>query len=254
MIIDKGRGFSPFKGTAEAKESHLNRSTREYFSKTVDFGKLVTKKAAPANLKLYRKKVLELSLVVTLVMLVVSVQIARQFGFTAEPVDKVEVKIEVADIPPTEQTRRPPPPPRPSIPIPTEAESVPEDVTIASTDIDLSEIPPPPAPPEENEFPVFVAYDEPPRIIGGMAALQRQLEYPRIARQSGVEGIVFVKVLVGADGETEKTEILQARPPDMGFEESAKDALQKVKWQPARQRDRNIRVWVTIPVQFQLVS
>lgn len=254
MFINKGRGFGPFKEDASAEESHLNRRTREYFSRTVDFRKLSKKKAPAADLKLNRKKVLELSMAATLAVLVVSVQLARQFGFTAEPVRKVDVIIEVADIPQTEQIRRPPPPPRPSIPIPTEAESVPDDVTIASTDIDLSEIPPPPAPPQEDDLAIFVAYDEPPKIIGGMSELQRNLRYPRVAQQAGVEGIVFVKVLVGADGETEKTEIIQAKPPDMGFEDSAKEALQKVKWQPAKQRDRNIRVWVTIPVQFQLIS
>lgn len=253
MFMNKGRGFTPFQ-EATPKESQLNRNTREYFSKTVDFGKLVKRKAPQADLKLFRKKTLELSMAATLAVLLISVQVARQFGIAAEPVAKVDVKIEVADIPPTEQIRRPPPPPRPSIPIPTEEESVPEDLTIASTDIDLSEIPPPPGPPQEDDLSIFVAYDEPPRIIGGMLALQRNLKYPRVAQQAGVEGIVFVKVLVGTDGETQKTEIIQAKPADMGFEESAKEALQKVKWKPAKQRDRNIRVWVTIPVQFQLVS
>ena len=43
------------------------------------------------------------------------------------------VTIEVADIPPTEQIRNlPTPPARPAVPVPTESELVPEDITIQS--------------------------------------------------------------------------------------------------------------------------
>jgi protein TonB len=182
-------------------------------------------------------------------------QLARQFSLAPASVSQVDIKIEVADIPPTEQFRRPPPPPKPSIPIPTEDESIPEDLTIASTEIDLTDIPPPPSPPnDDDELPIFVAYDEAPQIIGGLAALQKHLKYPKLALQAGVEGIVFVKVLVGADGRTERVEILKAKPADIGFEESATEAIKKIKWEPARQRDKKIRVWVSIPVQFKLIS
>ena len=119
--------------------------------------------------------------------------------------------------------------------------------------MDLSEIPPPPEPPDEG-VPVFIAYDEAPQIVGGMSALQKHLKYPRMAHISGLEGVVVVKVLVGLDGKTERAEILKAKPANMGFEESAMEALKKVKWRPAKQRDRDIRVWVAIPVQFSLIS
>ncbi len=51
-----------------------------------------------------------------------------------------------------------------------------------------------------------------------------------------------------------RLEIIKAKPENMGFEESALEAIQKVKWHPAKQRDRKIRVWVSIPVQFKLVG
>ncbi len=253
MLIDKKGRFNPFKSNLIKKESALNKSTREYFSRTVDFSRMVKRKAPEFDLKLDYQKVIELSFISTLMFLILTFQVAKQINLQTKAVAKVDVKIEVADIPPTEQFKKPPPPPRPSVPIPTEEESVPEDLTIASTNIDLSDIPPPPSPPEDEET-IFVAYDEAPQIIGGFAALQKYLKYPVVAQKAGVEGVVFVKVLVGIDGRTEKTAIIKAKPAGMGFEKSAMSAIQKVKWVPAKQRDRKIRVWVSIPVQFKLIS
>ena len=137
------------------------------------------------------------------------------------------------------------------MPVPTEDETVPDDLTIAVAHFDLSEIPPPP--PEETSGPaIFFAYDQAPEIIGGATALRRHLVYPSAAARGNVEGIVYVRVIVGLNGTTEHAEVVKARPANLGFEESAVRALKKIKWKPAKQRDRDIRVWVTIPVQFQI--
>ena len=253
MFLNQNHKFKPFSSSEDEKESAINESTRKYFSNLKD-QKLVKEKTPRANLKLKQRKVLEASFAITMAGLILMFQVARQFDMNIEALDKVDVTIEVADIPQTKQFRLPPPPARPSVPIPTEEEAIPEDLTIASTDLDLSEIPAPPAPPEDDGIPIFVAYDEAPQIIGGMTALQKHLKYPRMALISGLEGIVFIRVLVGLDGKAEKTEILRAKPANMGFEESAMVALKKVRWIPAKQRDRSIRVWVSIPVQFSLVS
>jgi protein TonB len=192
--------------------------------------------------------------VITLTGFILLSHFIKGVDFVTRAVDVVDVKIEVADIPQTKQLRKPPPPARPSLPVPTEDDMVPEDLTIASTELDLTDIPAPPPPPVDDEMPIFVAYDEPPLIIGGLQSLMTHLRYPRLAQAASVEGIVYVKILVGSDGSTEKVEIIKSTVSGMGFEDSAIDALNKVKWQPAKQRDRNIRVWVSMPVQFKLMS
>ncbi len=253
------KSFSPFESPAWSllmkPESELNRDTREYFSAALENLRLNKLKNKKADLKFQHKKIYELALAVTLVFLITGFQLARYFSFEPISVGRVDLKIEVADIPVTEQFRRPPPPVRPSIPIPTDEENIPEDETIASTDINLSNVPPPPPPPEdENDRPIFVTYDEPPKIIGGIAELQKHLVYPKIARRANIEGIVYLRVLVSANGITEKVETLKAKPANIGFDESAIEAVKKVRWVPARQRDRKIRVWVSIPVVFKLVD
>jgi protein TonB len=252
-MLRKKTGFSPFGSLTLLAEDQLNQDTKKFFQETVDMNLLVKQKSPKANLKNQYKKVLEISIVATLVLLILLFQFAKLYSLNPAKITNVDMKIEVADIPVTEQFRRPPPPQRPSVPIPTEDESIPEDVTIAMNDIDLTELPPPP-PQEDDELPIFVAYDVPPKIIGGIPELQKYLKYPRLAQNAGVEGTVFINVLVGINGKTEKMKVIKAKPANIGFEDAAMEALKKVRWEPARQRDQKIRVWISIPVRFNLVG
>ncbi|MFQ5865204.1 MAG: energy transducer TonB [bacterium] len=210
------------------------------------------RKNPDVNLKLKYKKVLELSLVIALFFTVALFQVLRAFKLEATETEAPEIKIEVTDIPPTEQIKRPPPPPKPSIPIPTESEDVPEDLTIESTALDLSDIPPPPPPPDDDfGTSIFVPYDEPPHPIGGFSAIQRALKYPEIARKAGIEGKVIVQVLVSEKGEVIRTKVIKTLGHS-GCDEAAVRAIRSVKWKPALQRDKPVKVWVAIPVIFRL--
>lgn len=56
---------------------------------------------------------------------------------------------------------------------------------------------------EEQEM-IFIVVEEQPSFSGGeqarMKYLQENIEYPQIARQSGIEGTVFVTFVVEKDG------------------------------------------------------
>jgi len=234
-------------------ESKLSRDNRQFFTDTVDTTRLVKRKSPKADLKLQRKKVYELSLAITLALLIAVFQLGRQYSLAPAAISQADIKIEVVDIPATKQYRKPPPPARPGVPIPSVEELIPEDETIATTEIDFSDIPPPPAwSLGDDEAAIFVAYDKPPEVIGGFSEIQKHLKYPWIARKVGIEGIVFVRVLVGVDGRTEKTEIIKAKPANLGFEEAAVEAIKKVRWEPAEQHDKKVPVWLTIPIRFSL--
>ncbi len=210
------------------------------------------RKNPEANLKLKYKKVLEVGFLIALVGMLVTFQLLRVIELEARGSETKEIKIEVEEIPPTEQIKRPPPPPKPSIPIPSESEDIPEDLTIEATELDLSDIPPPPPPPEEDDgMNIFVAYDEPPSPIGGFGAIQRSLKYPEIARKAGIEGRVIVQVLVSEKGQVIDTRVIKSLGHS-GCDDAAVHAIRSVKWKPALQRDKPVKVWVAIPVIFRL--
>ncbi len=206
------------------------------------------------SLKLKYKKNIELALVLTLALSVFIFQAWKRVEKQQVAEQKVEFKFEIDEIPQTEQTKRPPAPSRPSIPIESEDEDIPDDVTIDDTEIDFSELPPPPPPPEEEvdeSATIFVAYDEPPQPIGGFASIQKNLVYPEIARKAGVEGRVFVNVLIDQKGNVVDTKIVKSLGNN-GCDEAAVAAIKAVKWKPAKQRDKPVKVWVAIPVVFKL--
>ncbi len=206
------------------------------------------------ELKLRYKKILELGLVVSLILHIFLMQASKKVKErTIERTVKLEA-VQVEEIPQTQQERSAPAPSRPTVPIASEDETLPEDETIDFTDIDLDAEPPPPPPPPEaidDSVPVFVPHDEPPEPIGGYAAIQSKLVYPEIARKAGVEGRVMIWAQIGVDGSVMRTRVMKSLGPN-GCDEAAISAIKAVKWKPAMQRDKPVRVWVAVPVDFRL--
>lgn len=204
--------------------------------------------------KLNYNKRIELGIIISLVLMIVLFQGFKRFQGTSKVPKVAKVIIKAEEIPPTEQINRPPPPARPAVPVPTESEQVPEDVTIESTNINFNETPPPPPPPEqESETPIFVAYDQAPEPIGGFIAIQKNLKYPEIARKAGVEGTVIIQVLIDEKGRVIKTKVLKSLGNN-GCDQAAIAAIVRTRWKPAMQRDKPVKVWVSIPVIFKLKS
>ncbi|NQT24389.1 energy transducer TonB [candidate division KSB1 bacterium] len=203
------------------------------------------------SLRLNYKKVLELGLIVSLGLHVIVMQIFKRIDISST-IDSVKLDvIQVEDIPQTEQQKQTQAPARPTVPIASEDEDLPEDETIDFTDWDINDAAPPPPPPEDDEAIVFVPYDEPPEPVGGFAAIQKRLKYPEIARKAGVEGRVLVYAQVDEQGVVQRTRVIQSLGPN-GCDEAAEAAIKSVKWKPAKQRDRSVKVWIAVPVDFRL--
>lgn len=206
------------------------------------------------DLKLQYRKALELGTIGAIGLVLLCIYTLRGENNWNREFEIPNIELNVENIPPTEQIKRPPSPVRPSVPVPTESEEIPQDMTIETTELNLAQMPPPPPPPTttDGDVPDFVPYDEPPLIIGGMETLMKELQYPDMARKAGVEARVIVAVLVDTDGKSIKTRILKSTVEKLGFEEEAVRALMKMKWKPAYQRDLPVKVWISIPVAFRL--
>lgn len=207
---------------------------------------------AMKSLKLQYNKVLELGLIVSLIIHIMVMQGSKKFVVKTESKAVKLAELQVEDIPQTKQEKSAPAPARPTVPIASEDEDLPEDETIDFTDLDLDdEPPPPPPPPTDEDVIVFVPFDEPPTPIGGFAAIQRKVVYPDIARRAGVEGRVTVYAQVDENGNVVRTRVVQSLGPN-GCDEAAEQAIRSVKWKPAKQRDRAVKVWIAVPVDFRL--
>lgn len=85
--------------------------------------------------------------------------------------------------------------------------------------------------------------------------LYKQLRYPALARENGIEGTVVVRFVVEQDGSLSAIEAV--REVAGGCTEEAVAALQAInkqgkRFQPGRQNGHTVRVRYTVPVAFRL--
>ena len=205
------------------------------------------------------------------------------------PDDAWELEEEIEVEPP--RTAEPPPPPPP--PPPPVIEEVPEEEieeedepVFLDQDVEEETVieepepvkeeapppPPPPPPPEPEVEEIFKVVEQMPRFPGcegsGSEAekqacardkllqyIYKNLKYPAIARENGVEGQVVVQFVVEKDGSI--TDVNVVRDIGAGCGDAASKVVNSMnnmptKWTPGKQRGRNVRVQFTLPVRFKL--
>ncbi len=200
--------------------------------------------------------VIEVAAVAVLALVVLGVYLFPKFDRDVQIQKETVIEfIQSEEIPQVELQQMQAPQQKPSIPVMSEDEEISEDFTIDDMDFDDYEaIDAPPPPPSDGDGGIvveFIAYDEPPTPIGGQAAISRNTLYPEIAKEAGIEGQVVVQAFINDQGVVEHCLILKGMP-GTGLDEAAINAIKKTKFKPAKQRDRNVGVWISIPVTFKL--
>lgn len=183
------------------------------------------------------------------------------------------------DVPLTETIRTTPPPPPPAAPevieviedtddveeTVIESTEISQDTEIASLDLDASEIDVDEG--EEDISVPFAVIEEIPVFPGCeglstddqracfnqkiMEHVQKNFMYPKTAEELGIEGRVFVQFVIGRDGNITK---IRTRGPDPSLEEEAHRIIAALPQMiPGRQRNRNVSVPYSIPINFKLM-
>ena len=126
------------------------------------------------------------------------------------------------------------------------AEIVAPDITAGSGDgdivVDIS---------DEDFLPspdAFIAVEIFPEMIK-----EHKAEYPRLAKQAGLEGLVWVKALVDENGNVLDA-IVGKTSGVTSLDEAAVKAAYENKYKPGIQNGRPIKVWVTYKVEFNLTE
>jgi protein TonB len=197
---------------------------------------------------------------------------------------------ETIEIEPPRTAEPPPPPPPPPPPV---IEEVPEeeileeeqpvfmDQTVEEeTQVDEPVIekpapppPPPPPPPKEEPEEIFKVVEQMPRFPGCedqggtneqkyecattkmLEYVYKNVKYPAIARENGIQGRVVVQFVVEKDGRITDAQVV--RDIGAGCGEEALRVVNSMnqmsqKWTPGKQRGKPVRVQFTLPVSFKL--
>jgi len=92
--------------------------------------------------------------------------------------------------------------------------------------------------------PDFVPYDKEPRVLKSVTP-----EYPEAARRAGLEGKVWVKLLVDEKGRVPRAVIQQSAAEI--FNQPALAAAKQFLFLPAESGGKPVCVWVSIPFHFR---
>ena len=102
------------------------------------------------------------------------------------------------------------------------------------------------APPSDDlpQFGEYVYVEELPEAITKVKP-----DYPDIAREAGVDGVVLVQALVGKDGKVKDVRVVKPIPM---LNDAAIAAVRQWVFKPALSNNKPVAVWVAVPVRFSL--
>lgn len=108
------------------------------------------------------------------------------------------------------------------------------------------------APVEEE---VFDMVEQAPQFPGGpaelMGWLSKNIRYPVIAQENGIQGRVICQFVVGSDGSVRDVKVMRGVDPSLD-KEAIRVIQSMPKWIPGRQNGKAVSVRYTLPVTFKL--
>ena len=224
------------------------------------------KKSPKADLESKKTSNLLVGAILTLAVLFVGFEWSERDNKVTTDSGIQEVVFEEEIIPITEQVQpklAPPPPEAPKVEEVLEImdnDSKVEESTIQASDdtqaaVEVKYTPVEVEEEEVEEQQIFQVVEEMPEFPGGMAEcmkwLSKNIKYPTISQENGVQGRVIIQFVVNRDGSIVDAQVARGVDPYLD-----KEALRVVglmpKWKPGKQRGKEVRVKYTLPVMFRL--
>ncbi len=221
-----------------------------------------SRKTPKADLESKKAIFFEIGLVLALALVFVSFNYKSYEKRTVTLVQRQADNTTEEIVPITEQKVKAPPPPPPKqvtqIKIVDDNVDVQDDIEIdadANMDTQVEEYIPPEEEEDVQQQEIFMVVEQMPAFPGGMGALMTYLathiKYPPLAKESGIQGRVFINFVVEPDGSIDHVKIL--RGIGGGCDEEAVRVVKNMpKWIPGKQRGKPVRVSFNLPVKFTL--
>ena len=104
---------------------------------------------------------------------------------------------------------------------------------------------------QKDDKGIYLSAEKMPAIKGGMAAIGKKVKYPRIAREMGIQGVVYVGFIVDPEGKVIEPKILKsvAKPLD---EEALRVITKEVKFTPGYFQGKAVPVRMVLPIRFRI--
>jgi protein TonB len=175
---------------------------------------------------------------------------AEDVSFTSEELEAIELPPEIEIPPPPQQSARP------ATPV-IAATDIEEDITIAPTTFEENPVEDLPPPPEEqvtdlSAAPTFTPFTVAPSILNRTDVIRAmEREYPPLLRDAGIGGTVRVYFFIDESGSVQDTRIDQSSG-HQALDDAALEVAGIYRFSPALNRDKQVPVWVSFPITFQV--
>ncbi len=95
-----------------------------------------------------------------------------------------------------------------------------------------------------------------PQYVGGQEALllfiQNNIKYPKDAKDSGIDGTIYVEFVIDTDGSVIRTKVIRGNGTSLDME-AVRVINAMPKWTPGQDGDGNkVKTAMTLPIRFQL--
>lgn len=111
------------------------------------------------------------------------------------------------------------------------------------------------APKEEEDTQVFTYVEQMPTFPGGESEMYswigKNLKYPTIAAENGIEGRVIVQFVVGRNGKIRDANVVRPLNPACD-KEAIRVIMSMPHWIPGKQNGKEVTVKYTLPITFKL--
>jgi len=219
------------------------------------------KKNPKADLEKLRGTFMAAGLLITLSIVYVIIN-HKFYEVTASELGQLVVEQVEEEIIPITQQNTPPPPPPPPPAAPEIIQVVENEVEVAEvqmvdTEADATTVVEEFEVKEEVvEEEIFTIVESMPEFPGGgqealFKYLQKEMKYPQVAKENGIQGTVFVNFVVGKDGKIRDVKVLRG-VNKMLDDEAIRVVKAMPSWSPGKQRGKPVSVSYNLPIKFTL--
>ena len=100
---------------------------------------------------------------------------------------------------------------------------------------------------------IYLNVEKMPTIKGGFAAVGKKIKYPNIAREMGMQGVVYIGFVVNPEGKVENPKILKS-VAEVLDEEALRVVEKEIEFEPGYHEGKAVPVRFVLPIKFQLTA
>ena len=104
---------------------------------------------------------------------------------------------------------------------------------------------------QKDDAGIYLNAEKMPAIQGGMAAIGKKIRYPKIAKEMGIQGVVYVGFIVDEYGKVKEPKVLRSLAVPLD-KEAIRVLEEDIKFTPGYHQGNAVPVRMVLPIRFRM--